>query len=54
VERVVLKDGENKGRRFHTCARPAGPPSNPLSRCKFFQWATEPRKFRTKKDAGPG
>lgn len=45
VERVVIKDGDNKGRRFFVCARPAGAPSHPLSRCDFFQWASEPKRF---------
>uniref|UniRef100_A0A1D1ZQM3 DNA-(apurinic or apyrimidinic site) endonuclease 2 n=1 Tax=Auxenochlorella protothecoides TaxID=3075 RepID=A0A1D1ZQM3_AUXPR len=30
------KTGENRGRWFYTCARPAGPP--PHGDCNFFQW----------------
>ncbi|XP_008071488.1 endonuclease 8-like 3 [Carlito syrichta] len=33
VLRVVWKDGENKGRRFHACSLPRE------ARCGFFQWA---------------
>ncbi|GMH41645.1 hypothetical protein BSKO_09555 [Bryopsis sp. KO-2023] len=36
VIREVKKQGDNKGRLFFVCARPAGPP--PIGRCNFFQW----------------
>ncbi|XP_053327854.1 DNA topoisomerase 3-alpha [Spea bombifrons] len=35
VTRTVLKDGANKGRQFHTCAKPRE------QQCGFFQWADE-------------
>ncbi|MBN3312158.1 TOP3A topoisomerase, partial [Atractosteus spatula] len=35
VTRTVMKDGPNKGRTFHTCARPRE------QQCGFFQWADE-------------
>ncbi|ELV13065.1 DNA-(apurinic or apyrimidinic site) lyase 2 isoform X2 [Tupaia chinensis] len=38
VMRTVKKPGPNLGRRFYVCARPQGPPSDPLSRCNFFLW----------------
>ncbi|XP_004873613.1 DNA-(apurinic or apyrimidinic site) lyase 2 isoform X1 [Heterocephalus glaber] len=38
VMRTVKKPGPNLGRRFYMCARPQGPPSDPSSRCNFFQW----------------
>jgi len=40
VRRVVAKEGANKGRAFWTCCRPQGLPSDPLSRCNHFEWAT--------------
>lgn len=36
VRKRVNKAGENKGRWFFTCARPAGP--MPKGNCGFFQW----------------
>ncbi|KAM4844359.1 DNA topoisomerase 3-alpha isoform 2-T2 [Thomomys bottae] len=35
VTRTVQKDGPNKGRQFHTCAKPRE------QQCGFFQWADE-------------
>ncbi|XP_023555904.1 DNA topoisomerase 3-alpha isoform X1 [Octodon degus] len=35
VKRTVQKDGPNKGRQFHTCAKPRD------QQCGFFQWADE-------------
>ncbi|KAM5263620.1 DNA topoisomerase 3-alpha isoform 2-T2 [Ctenodactylus gundi] len=35
VVRTVQKDGPNKGRQFHTCAKPRE------QQCGFFQWADE-------------
>ncbi|KAJ8345175.1 hypothetical protein SKAU_G00293680 [Synaphobranchus kaupii] len=35
VTRTVMKDGPNKGRKFHTCSRPQD------QQCGFFQWADE-------------
>lgn len=35
VTRTVQKDGPNKGRTFHTCAKPRE------QQCGFFQWADE-------------
>lgn len=35
VTRTVQKDGPNKGRQFHTCAKPRG------QQCGFFQWVDE-------------
>lgn len=35
VTRTVQKDGPNKGRQFHTCAKPRA------QQCGFFQWADE-------------
>ncbi|XP_061849050.1 DNA topoisomerase 3-alpha isoform X1 [Colius striatus] len=35
VTRTVQKDGPNKGRQFHTCAKPRD------QQCGFFQWADE-------------
>ncbi|XP_048465675.1 DNA topoisomerase 3-alpha [Rhincodon typus] len=35
VTRTVQKDGPNKGRTFHTCAKPRD------QQCGFFQWADE-------------
>ncbi|XP_063791016.1 DNA topoisomerase 3-alpha [Pseudophryne corroboree] len=35
VTRTVQKDGANKGRQFHTCAKPRE------QQCGFFQWADE-------------
>ncbi|KAM9305439.1 DNA topoisomerase 3-alpha [Gastrophryne carolinensis] len=35
VTRTVQKDGANKGRQFHTCAKPRD------QQCGFFQWADE-------------
>lgn len=35
VTRTVQKDGVNKGRQFHTCAKPRE------QQCGFFQWADE-------------
>lgn len=39
IMRTVKKPGPNLGRRFYMCARPQGPPSDPSSRCNFFQWS---------------
>ncbi|CAK7317251.1 DNA topoisomerase 3-alpha [Vulpes lagopus] len=44
VTRTVQKDGPNKGRQFHTCAKPRE------QQCGFFQWVDEnvaPGTFRT-------
>ncbi|XP_006774024.1 PREDICTED: DNA topoisomerase 3-alpha [Myotis davidii] len=35
VTRTVQKDGPNKGRQFHTCAKPRA------QQCGFFQWVDE-------------
>uniref|UniRef100_A0A2K6TGE9 DNA topoisomerase n=1 Tax=Saimiri boliviensis boliviensis TaxID=39432 RepID=A0A2K6TGE9_SAIBB len=35
VKRTVQKDGPNKGRQFHTCAKPRE------QQCGFFQWVDE-------------
>ncbi|XP_063286717.1 DNA topoisomerase 3-alpha [Pelobates fuscus] len=35
ITRTVQKDGVNKGRQFHTCAKPRE------QQCGFFQWADE-------------
>lgn len=35
VRRTVQKDGPNKGRQFHTCAKPRE------QQCGFFQWVDE-------------
>ena len=35
VTRTVQKDGPNKGRQFHTCAKPRE------QQCGFFQWVDE-------------
>ncbi|KJH48144.1 GRF zinc finger [Dictyocaulus viviparus] len=35
VQRTVMKEGQNKGRKFWTCAKPVGQPQ----KCNFFQWA---------------
>ncbi|XP_042293597.1 DNA topoisomerase 3-alpha isoform X2 [Sceloporus undulatus] len=35
VTRTVLREGPNKGRQFHTCAKPRE------QQCGFFQWADE-------------
>nr|XP_057906442.1 DNA topoisomerase 3-alpha isoform X2 [Doryrhamphus excisus] len=35
VTRTVLKDGPNKGRKFHACGKPRD------QQCNFFQWADE-------------
>lgn len=40
VERTVLKDGPNMGRKFYVCNRPEGPANDPRSRCDFFSWKT--------------
>lgn len=43
VTRTVQKDGPNKGRQFHTCAKPRE------QQCGFFQWVDEnmaPGTFR--------
>ena len=38
VMRTVKKNGPNLGRKFYTCARPAGSTNNKDARCDFFQW----------------
>lgn len=38
--KTVKKTGENKGRTFYSCNRPAGLwPKDPDANCNFFQWA---------------
>ncbi|XP_078691459.1 DNA topoisomerase 3-alpha-like isoform X1 [Branchiostoma floridae x Branchiostoma belcheri] len=36
VTRTVQKEGNNKGRQFHTCAKPMG------EQCGYFQWTDAP------------
>ena len=36
--RVVTKDGKNKGRYFFSCSLPIGFANDPKARCNFFQW----------------
>lgn len=49
VTRTVQKDGPNKGRQFHTCAKPRE------QQCGFFQWADENvAPGETGRVAGPG
>lgn len=43
VIRTTKKEGENKGKSFYVCARPAGDPgtrgSVGVGRCDYFLWA---------------
>ncbi|XP_015264887.1 PREDICTED: DNA topoisomerase 3-alpha [Gekko japonicus] len=53
IVRTVQKEGPNKGRQFHTCAKPRE------QQCGFFQWADEnaapafPSSHSTGREAGP-
>ncbi|XP_069501793.1 DNA topoisomerase 3-alpha isoform X2 [Ambystoma mexicanum] len=50
VTRTVQKDGQNKGRQFHTC------PNSREQQCGFFQWADEnvPPGAGSTPNRGPG
>ena len=39
VRRKVKKEGQNFGKEFFVCARPAGSKDNAAARCDHFQWA---------------
>lgn len=39
VERAVKKEGVNKGRKFWSCVRAVGQPTNATARCNYFVWS---------------
>eukprot|EP00750_Incisomonas_marina_P017939 INCI2651.3.p1 GENE.INCI2651.3~~INCI2651.3.p1 ORF type:complete len:928 (+),score=136.14 INCI2651.3:177-2960(+) len=41
VQRTVLKEGENKGKKFFCCPKPDGRRGDPAARCQSFFWETE-------------
>lgn len=42
VQRTVVKEGANKGRRFYTCRRPPGMPGDSQASCGYFLWEHAP------------
>eukprot|EP01068_Selenidium_serpulae_P015294 Selendium_serpulae@DN6197_c0_g1_i1.p1 len=50
VERVVKKEGPNKGRKFWSCVKPAGRPKDPAARCNCFIWSDAMTRATMKKN----